>query len=209
MLGAVEIVVGGIRLAARHRVGHRSRIVESVDRPVCAILRSSIDRRARQRNQVRRLAAVQRKVHYLLRVDDLQDRGALRLHHGCVSLHLHLLRNDANLHRHIDLRVVANFQHDTCLHVTRKAFLLDLQCVRSNRQAGEEVSASQIGLRRTNGVGINVLDLNQGAGHGCSEWIFHYARDLRYGTLSEKTGQWQEGEDDNQQDVLECSGMLH
>ncbi len=90
--GVHQVVdVGG--LGARDRERHRAGIVLARSQ----VGRRSIGRSRRQQDQLRGLAAIQRQIDCALPVNDLRYRLIFGLHHGCRGLHLHRLRDAANL----------------------------------------------------------------------------------------------------------------
>ncbi len=72
---------------------------------------------------MRHLAAVQRQVDHLFRLDHLANTGVLCFDHGGIGLHLNGLCHGAYLKTNVDRGIGIHLQHDPRLDVLGESFL--------------------------------------------------------------------------------------
>src|SRR5262249_34907981 len=104
-----------------------------------------IDRRARDRNQFCRIAAVEGQGEDALLIDDLGNRILLRLHQAGVEGDLDSFRHGAYVHGYVDLNVIADSEEDSRLHVRLKPWRSRLERVSADRQVGNGVDTLGVG----------------------------------------------------------------
>ena len=120
--------------------------------------------RAGDRNELRRIAAIERQVDDALLIDDLGDRVLLRLHHAGVGVYLDLLRHCTHPHGDVDLDVVVDSEKDAVLDVGLKSGDRRLKRVGADGQAWEGVDAVGVGDGIVDRAGIDAGDFDLGAG---------------------------------------------
>jgi hypothetical protein len=74
-------------------------------------------------------------------INDLGDRGLFRLYESRAGGYFDILGYRADVESQIDLRVVADLQHDSALYVGFEALHGSLKTVGPNRQVRQSVSA--------------------------------------------------------------------
>ena len=93
--------------------------------------------RAGERQQLRQVAAVQRKIDDLLLLDDLGDRVVLGLDHVGGGLHLDGFGHRAQLQRNVLDDVLGHLQHDAGLPIVLEAFARSFQAIGPDGKVGK------------------------------------------------------------------------
>ena len=135
-------------------------------------------RSGKQRQQVGRIAAVQRQLHDALVVHHLADAEVARLHRLRVGSDGNGFLYRAKLQRHRHVRIAVDLQHDAGLDGRAEPLQRDIETIRPNRESGKKEQAVGIGddFAFESGVGLRRGDV--GARKHRAARILHRAGNL-------------------------------
>src|SRR5205807_2442732 len=120
---------------------------------------------AGNRNQLRRIAAIERQIDDALLIDDLGYRVLLRLNETGVGRDLNPLRHRTNPHGDVDLDMITDPENQAVLDICLKSGHSGFETVGSYRQTWEGVDTIRIGNCLVNRAGIYSSHFDLGAGH--------------------------------------------
>ena len=137
-----------------------------------------LHRRPGERDQIDRIATVERQRENALVPHDLPEAGIARLDERRRRLHLHGLFHRAERQFDVDHRRVADLQHETGAHVRLEAGKVHVQPIRPDRQIGQRVRTIRIGDGRPFQAGGGLRRGDVGPRQHAAARVLHDAGDL-------------------------------
>jgi hypothetical protein len=135
-------------------------------------------RRHRERDQVRRVPAVERQLLDPFVVDDGTDRRASRLDQWSAASTATCFRQLAERQRHVDDGIRIDGEGDACLCVGSESRQLGFEPIRPNRQIGQRVIPALVADRAADESSIGLRGGHVDARQHAAAFISDRARDL-------------------------------